>query len=387
MKRSKFIACLIGISMVFSVCSCDKETEKTEADLTEDTTIENSVAETETDETDEYENEEVQEPEGVRLAFDEPILGFDGCYAEGGEMYDDFYYWTFYNSDGEMIGSQFGFGYKIPEYYLLDYDGDGTEELICPVQYGADLAVRVMIYRNNNGTIEECCLNERAIENRIGESLCVQNYSVTYDPEKQLISFSFNDELNYESFPLKMDDFLFYSINSIDYDLFEPEFEGWKTETVVLSKEPLLGQENWYCEKTYDGYGYTYWDFYTEDGTLFAKQFGDISEDKPLIYTQDLNGDGNDELISKCYYRDSGETHYFVYKNDHGVIKGGYLQPDQVNDIVGSYSEPSTWDYYEDYDKRNGKIVIFYFEYDKYFDVTIDDFTFVDGDPTIYFGS
>ena len=60
---------------------------------------------------------------------------------------------------------------------------------------------------------------------------------------------------------------------------------------------------------------------------------------------QDLDGDGNDELISECYYRDCGETHFFVYENDKDGIKGGYLDLYQVPDIVGTDYIASTWDY------------------------------------------
>lgn len=389
MKRTKIIACIIVIMMMVSICSCDKKTEEETTEETTSTTISETTSESTTiEETESVEDEEDDdyEYETVRIDIDEPLLGFEGCYAEGGNMYFDFYDWTFYNADGDIIGNQFGFENDVPVYYLQDFDGDGNDDLICPVQYGGDMALRVNIYRNNNGTVEEATLDENAISNRIGEGLYVQNHSVIYDPESKLIIFEYYDGLNDESFPLKPDDFIFYEVGSDEYNPYELEFEGWKTETVVLNSDPLLGFENWYCEKTYDGYGYTYWDFYTEDGVLFAKQFGDIGKERPIIYIKDLDGDGEDELISECYYRDSGETHYFIYKNDNGVIKCGYLPTVHVREIVDN-SSITHWDYYEDYDKKDDRIVVYSFEDCIFYEVTIDDFTFVDGDPTEYFSS
>lgn len=390
MKRAKIFACIISIVMMLSICSCDKKTvEETTEETTSATTQETTSESTTTEETESVEEEEEDDGydyETVRIDIDEPLLGFEGCYAEGGNMYFDFYDWTFYNADGEMIGNQFGFECESPVYYLMDYDGDGNDDLICPVQYGGDMALRVNIYRNNNGTIEEATLDEDAISNRIGEGLYVQNHSVLFDAENELIIFEYYDGLNDESFPLKPDDFIFYEVGSDEYNPYELEFEGWKTETVVLNSDPLLGFANWYCEKTYDGYGYTYWDFYTEDGVLFAKQFGDIGKERPIIYIKDLDGDGKDELISECYYRDAGETHYFIYKNDNGVIKCGYLPTVHVGEIVNN-SGITTWDYYEDYDKKNDRIVVYNFEDSNYYELTIDDFTFEEGDPTSHFGS
>ncbi|MCR5805048.1 MAG: hypothetical protein K6G47_12395 [Clostridia bacterium] len=383
MKMRKIIASIIGIGIMFSICACEKKKVEETTEETTSVTTQETTSET-TEESTSEETEEEYEPELIRIDIDEPLLGFEGCYAEGECMYADFYDWTIYNADGEFLGSQFGYECDTPVYYLQDWDGDGNDELICPVQYGADMALCVNVYRNNNGTIEEGELDERAISNRIGEMLCVQNHSVVYDPENKLVVFGYYDGLNNETFPLKMDDYVFREAGSeVSCD---PDFEGWKTEKVVLSDEPLLGFENWYCERTYDGYGFSYWDFYTEDGSLFARQFGEACEEKPIIYIQDLDGDGKDELICDCYYRESGERHYFIYKNDNGVIKGGYLTIEKVCNIVGSQGI-SEWDYYEDYDKTDNRIVIYFFGEERFYEPLIDDFTFVDGDPTTKFGS
>ena len=387
--KREIVALIAAVGIVFSICSCDKkaEGETTEAPTSE-TTQETTTESTATEETEFIEEEDDFEYdyEKVRIDIDEPLLGFEGCYAEGGNMYFDFFDWTIYNADGKVIGTQFGFGNTEPLYYVKDYDGDGNEELICPVQYGADMAIRVLVYRNNNGTIEEGDVDERKLSNRIGEGLCVQNHNVFYDPENEVIFFEYYDGLNNESLPLKLDDYYFYPEGSVP-DLYEPEFEGWKTETVTLSNEPLLGFENWYSERRYDGYGYSYWDFYSEDGVLFAKQFGVACEERPLIHILDLDGDGNDELVSECYYNDSGETHIFIYKNNNGVIECGYLDPVDVRDVVESDADLTTWDYYEDYDKKNDRIVVYYFEDDMFHEVIADDFTFEEGDPTVYFSS
>ncbi len=383
--RGSAVSVLIA-GILFSICSCDTDTGGNRAEKTAlEPSLETTSVSTATVTPDLIGTEEEGfDQETVRIDIDEPLLGFEGCYVEGINMYWDYYDWTFHNAEGEIIGHQFGYGYETPEYYLLDFDGDGNEELICQVQYGADLSLSVLIFRNNNGTVEESSLNEKKISNRIGESLYVTNHLVIYDPDKKLIVFEYYDGLNGESFPLKPDDFFFYEIGSERYDPFEPDFDDWKTETVVLSSNPLLGIDNWYCEKTYNSYGFTCWDFYSEDGVLFAKQFGNVCEEKPLIYIKDLDGDGKDELISECYYSDSGQTHYFVYRNDNGVIECGFLDPVCAGDIIGD-DKITLRDYYEDYDKKNDRIVICYLKYDRYYEVTIEDLTFEEGDPTDFF--
>lgn len=46
------------------------------------------------------------------------------------------------------------FGYDDPQAWNRDLDGDGVNELICNCTYG-DGVQAVIVYRNNNGVIEE----------------------------------------------------------------------------------------------------------------------------------------------------------------------------------------------------------------------------------------
>ena len=79
--------------------------------------------------------------------------------------------------------------YGEPEAYsFVDMDGDGISELICNYQYGTG-AERVIIYRNNNGTIECSGINEVYICKQLGLDMLgsATSYREIYDYQSQMI--------------------------------------------------------------------------------------------------------------------------------------------------------------------------------------------------------
>ena len=180
--------------LAFGMCSCSSEPEMmTELSSTEEEISEATTAATEltTEETTSSDKQTVH----VELG---SVMGFDDCYAEGEESLHATI-WTMYNGNGENIGYQFPSN-DSPNIILEDLDGDGIDEMICPLQYDADGSRDVFIYRNNNGTIERgtCSLsgNRAAYE-----------YDVIYDDETDQIIFLY--QTTGEEVPVTIDDFEF----------------------------------------------------------------------------------------------------------------------------------------------------------------------------------
>ena len=83
------------------------------------------------------------------------VLGFGVCRIEMEELTPNQYRWHYYAKvDGEDVCVAEQFGYDGPEAWSRDLDGDGVPELICNSTYG-DGVESVIVYRNNNGIIEE----------------------------------------------------------------------------------------------------------------------------------------------------------------------------------------------------------------------------------------
>ena len=79
--------------------------------------------------------------------------------------------------------------YGEPEAFsFVDMDGDGISELICNYQYGTG-AERVIIYRNNNGTIECSGINEVYICKQLGRDMLgsATSYREIYDYQNRMI--------------------------------------------------------------------------------------------------------------------------------------------------------------------------------------------------------
>ncbi len=96
------------------------------------------------------------------------VLGLGVCRVEMEESTPSHYSWHFYvKVDGEDVCVAEQFGYDEPEAWSRDLDGDGVPELICNSTYG-DGVDRVIVYRNNNGIIEEGTIRWSYYEEKFG---------------------------------------------------------------------------------------------------------------------------------------------------------------------------------------------------------------------------
>lgn len=217
MKRFKNSAVLmLGLCLAASMCACSKsdsteeETteQETQATTTEATTAEEK-AEEETEEPEEEDDSSAPDIERVE-GTGETLLGFNDWYLEKESQGDVFNIWTFYTSEGEPFAVQFGFDNSSePVYYVDDFDGDGSDDIICNNQFGGDGAMRVYVFRNNGNTIE---VGQEAVS---GE-LCVMGYNVVYDSEKKKVLFSnYADDTDEV---LTSDDFEFVPYDEADLD-------------------------------------------------------------------------------------------------------------------------------------------------------------------------
>ena len=82
------------------------------------------------------------------------ILGYDGVLVTVTTLYG----WsqrTYYavSDDGSRTAVAASFGYGEPEDYTVDLDGDGAEELVCNVTFGADGGREVYVYQRRDGGV------------------------------------------------------------------------------------------------------------------------------------------------------------------------------------------------------------------------------------------
>ena len=211
MKRYKLpVSLFLSIVFLLSVCSCAKETPQTiasEAEISSEEMTEESTAETSGQTVNEEETEETSSatmettdpnaPADIVIPYDD-VMGFQNCYCVGENISPNHFNWILYNEDDQAIANQFGFNANAPRFYPEDLDGDGIEEIICPCQYSADGALRVFIYRNNNGVIEKGDFNCGPYTS----SGCTE-----YDPETGEIIF--HDWQNSTDSVIGIDDFEF----------------------------------------------------------------------------------------------------------------------------------------------------------------------------------
>lgn len=204
-------ALLLSLCMAASMCACgdssdaDKEKEETTGSGTEKTIEETTTAAEETLKETEAEVEEEDDtyiPDIEQVAgTGGTLLGFDNWYLEKESAGEIFNTWTFYNEQGEPFAVQFGFDNNSgPQYIVDDFDGDGTDDIICNNQYGGDGAQRVFVFRNTPNGIE---VGQEAVSGELG----AMGFDVFYDAgSKQVIFSNYTD--NTEQV-LTVDDFVF----------------------------------------------------------------------------------------------------------------------------------------------------------------------------------
>lgn len=188
MKRSLLIS-LISSAVILTSCSaalpvtdsCEEQTSAVVKEMSEETTEESFKTANASDTVTGY-NE---------------ILGHEKwhmkCVGAQGSQ-GDWSNWIFVDDDtDEILGEWFGFDELTDYIHIADIDGDGTNELICNCRYGCDCAQRVMVYRNNNGTIEVGTASEQSLEAALGLSIeCVLDYQLEYDEKSGQLELEYN---------------------------------------------------------------------------------------------------------------------------------------------------------------------------------------------------
>lgn|GEM_PF-5715493 len=164
----------------------------------------------------------VGEPSIVKVDMSEQsVMGFDEWYGECETDEYGFSCWTFYNSDEEVIGEQFGWDCAdYPRVYIRDFDGDGVNDLLCADTFNADGADRLYIYRMNNGVIEEGFVDYMSLETKYGleGELCVMAYNEYYDESSDRMFFEYYYAQSGDGiYDITLDDFTFYEYEYIAY--------------------------------------------------------------------------------------------------------------------------------------------------------------------------
>lgn len=193
--KKRLLILLVAAALILPVCSCNKAKEEPSVDA---------------EETEEYDGdaELLYNKHGSYMMKLGTLIDFDDCYCDAQVSMGDYYNWTIYNGDHEIIACQFGFGcVRGPVYYLVDVDGDGNEEMICNCMYSGDGAARAFIYRNNNGVVEVGRLDEDRMAERIGDELCVLSFDIYYDADSK--EFVFENYFNDDEYSISIDDFYF----------------------------------------------------------------------------------------------------------------------------------------------------------------------------------
>ena len=130
-----------------------------------------------------------------------------------------------------------------------------------------------------------------------------------------------------------------------------------------------LGYEKCYCESVSLAGPWIEWNLYNENGEMIAMQFG-FNDYEPYLYPLDLDGDGEDELISSCVYGGDGANRVFVYRNNNGEIEVGVYVTDMC-----------TVEYSMEYFEKNNDIILHNWSVQKDVELGMDDFEFSRFDP------
>ena len=207
--RIRLPAALVISAIALTLCSCDPAVPKnTSAKDPSETVTEEPTEETAKDDFPGWNKQGLYKLELGTL------IGFEDCYAMAEMGPEDYTTWTIYNGNHEAIARQFAFGCeREPYYFLADVDGNGTDEIICNNRYNADGAVRIFIFRNNNGVPEVGIFDEEKMSAKRGEELYVLSYDTYYNPDED--KFFFVDIINDAEYPIDLSYF--------NFERFDPE--------------------------------------------------------------------------------------------------------------------------------------------------------------------
>lgn len=147
-------------------------TAETAAEISTETTIETAAETTVETSVDETAAEKTDSTE---------ILGYKdwSIKKSGVEFTDDYFNYQFVAADGTLLGY---YGGTEEKYAIKDLDGDGVNELICNTEYTGDGAKRFIVFKNNNGKIQEAEEDWDTVEKILGRTLdMVGEYDTAYD--------------------------------------------------------------------------------------------------------------------------------------------------------------------------------------------------------------
>lgn len=125
---------------------------------------------------------EPAETERAEYVYDN-LLGYTNWRVERMETAPNFYFWNYYDNDtNTVIAENFGIDGNESDATIYDIDGNGITELICNAVYGGDGAVRVIMFRNNGGTIERGYIDESRAAQELGITIeMVSDYAEYFD--------------------------------------------------------------------------------------------------------------------------------------------------------------------------------------------------------------
>ena len=152
-----------------------------------------------------------------------------------------------------------------------------------------------------------------------------------------------------------------------------------ETDSERVEVGQFLGLEDCYCTREHFGNGHFGWTFYDSHDVEIARQFGFDIADKPEYYLEDLDRDGNDEVVINCEYGGDGCRRVFIYRNNNGVIEIGSLDEDQVASALGFDSGlGGELAHDEYYDEEKGELVLYSCTEGRNYNITADDFVYQD---------
>jgi len=201
MKKTLFIS-LISSAVILTSCSVATPVTDSSVEQTSATVLGTNVESSD-------ESSETTDASGT-VAGNQEILGHENwhmnCVANQGSA-SSWTDWVFVDDDtNEVLGEWFGFDEVTENIHIADIDGDGTNELICNCQYGGDCARRVMVYRNNNGTIEVGTATEESLAYNLDLDIeCTLDYQLEYDERTGQLELEYNRDgsvhtLNFDCF-------------------------------------------------------------------------------------------------------------------------------------------------------------------------------------------
>ena len=142
-----------------------------------------------------------------------------------------------------------------------------------------------------------------------------------------------------------------------------PEYIVDPSDGFTIPFGDAMGFQNCYCTcELIAPYSFE-WTMFNEDGEPIAYQFGS-NDESPLFYPIDMDGDGQDEIISYSQYSADGICQVDIFRNNDGVVE------------IGRYTDSRNVRGTTEYVYDTGEIIFHNWEKDTDEYLGIDDFYF-----------